>query len=73
MSRVLSNKADCAPSHRVSVHCDNSECKFELGVIAIIDAVFKISMDGGYVKYDCEGGIISECPECHCDTIVFES
>ena len=67
----LENKAECVPSYRSHVYCQ--ECGFDLGGIKAIDAVFKISMDGGYVKYDGEGGLITECPECHNDSIVFET
>lgn len=73
INKGLSNKAECSPKYSSHVYCENTECNFDLGKIAAIDAVFKICMDGGYVQYDGEGGMYTECLECHCDSIVFET
>lgn len=69
----INNEAECDKNYKSHVFCDKGNCEFDLGSIAAIDAVFKISMDGGYVQYDGNGGLNTECPQCHCDSIRFET
>jgi hypothetical protein len=63
---------ECFPDYITTVYCENKECSFDLGKTTMGQAVFQISMDGGYVQFDGKGGLITECPSCHEDTLKFD-
>ena len=43
-------------------YCDN--CEYATEVMPLKDLIFKISMEGGYIMADKEGGYFSQCPKC---------
>ena len=70
--KKVENKAECDQNNKYTIHCTNPNCKFDLGLVKIIDAVFQISMNGGYVQFDGESKLNIECPDCHEETVVVE-
>lgn len=44
-------------------------CNYETDSMEHKELVYKVCMEGGYIKSDKEGGYYSECPECMSDNL----
>lgn len=54
----------------VDIYCEN--CGYEVKTGLLRDSVFKVNMQGGYYKYDGQGGCETQCPVCKLDKLVTE-
>jgi predicted Zn-ribbon and HTH transcriptional regulator len=45
-----------------NAYCE--DCDYETDIMPMKDLVFKLSMEGGYIISDGEGGYYSQCPKC---------
>lgn len=54
-----------------NAHCE--ECHYDTGWLGMNDLIFKLSLDGGYLISDKEGGYFSKCPKCESDNLSLES
>lgn len=52
---------------RSSVYCE--DCDYETETMSMKDLVFKLSMEGGYVISDKDGGYFSKCPKCESNNL----
>jgi predicted nucleic-acid-binding Zn-ribbon protein len=48
----------------IKAHAYCEECEYETDRMTMKDLVFKLSMEGGYIISDKEGGYYSKCPKC---------
>lgn len=48
------------------------DCKYETDYMYFKDLVFKVSLEGGYIQCDKEGGYHSRCPECGSEKLILE-
>lgn len=67
LNNITEKEIECTGKIMTDICCE--QCGYSTGYMKTGDAVFKINMQGGYFKYDGEGGIISECPVCKEDTL----
>ena len=47
--------------------CEN--CDYETEPMNDKDLIYKISMEGGYIQSDKDGGYYSKCPNCNSDNL----
>ncbi len=56
----------------VEIYCLGDECDYSLNPDSEIKNYFRVVMDGGFVMYDGEGGMITCCPLCCENTLQIE-
>lgn len=56
----------------VEIYCLGDECDYALNPDAGVKNYFRVAMDGGYVMYDGEDGMITCCPLCYEDKLQIE-
>lgn len=52
-------------------HCMN--CDYKTESMNEKDLIYKVCMDGGYIKSDKAGGYYSECPNCESESLALLS
>lgn len=55
---------------KTSAYCE--ECGYETEVMTMKDLIFKLSMEGGYIASDKDGGYFSQCPKCGSEKLSLE-
>lgn len=56
---------------RAYVCCE--DCGYTTDTIKMKDLIFKISMEGGYIISDKDGGYFSQCPKCESEKLALSS
>lgn len=56
---------------KVCVYCD--DCDYKTDNMPMKDLVFKLSMEGGYIISDKNGGYYSKCPKCEGENLTLEN
>lgn len=57
----------------IKAHAYCEECEYETDTMLMKDLIFKLSMDGGYIVSDKNGGYFSQCPKCGSEKLSLET
>jgi hypothetical protein len=56
---------------KMQIYCE--ECDYKLKSMTLKDLIYQLSLDGGYIQFDGEGGFYTCCPKCNKDKLVIQS
>lgn len=54
-----------------SAHCE--DCEYGSEDMTMKDLIFKLSLEGGYIISDKDGGYYSKCPNCDSRNLTLET
>lgn len=56
---------------RADAYCE--DCDYETGSMPMKNLIYQISMEGGYIYSDKQGGYVSQCPKCESENLTLGS
>lgn len=57
---------------RISAHAYCEDCDYKTETMPMKNLIFKLSMEGGYIASDKNGGYFSQCPNCESKNLSLE-
>lgn len=77
-TKITKKDLEIQANFKTSCSCESDNCYYGLDSAPLIELIFKVSMDGGYLSNEIDEngeitGYNSECPLCHNNTLALSS